>query len=155
MPLTWLNYQERSFKEYIVTSYTQDKQVQDTSGAKRTAPYIQVYLRNDAIQSCHKTKTRKKMFEGRTGTFLDSSRLVFVNIFHNLSEILLIPRKVTFQFKYKFQKALKSYDFLTSHVSDTGPPLLLLVKESKPHWTKVHLKRDHLAHVQNSGSLLD
>lgn len=73
------------------------------------------------------------MFEGRTGTFLDSSRLVFVNIFHNLSEILSIPRKVTLQFIYKFPKALKRHDFLTFHVSDVGPPLLLLVKESKPH----------------------
>lgn len=50
IPLTWLNYQTKD----LVTPYTQDGQVQETSWQRE-----QVYWRNDAIPSSHKTKIRK------------------------------------------------------------------------------------------------
>lgn len=50
IPLTWLNYQTKD----LVTPYTQDRQVQETSWQRE-----QVYWRNDAIPSSHKTKIRK------------------------------------------------------------------------------------------------
>lgn len=52
-----------------------------------------------------------------------------MSVFLNLSEILSIPRKVTFQFKCEFQKVFQSLSF---HFFDTGPPLFPLVKNLKP-----------------------
>lgn len=95
IPLTRLNYHESSLKEEYLSYILHLRQASSRHfmGKENSSLYKSVWekmLFNLVI----KWRPEKKMFEGRTGSFLEFSSCVFLNLF----EILLTPRKVTLQF---------------------------------------------------------
>lgn len=131
VPLTRLNYQESSLKEEYLSYVLHLRQASSRHfmGKENSSLYKSVWQK--ILFNLVVKWPEKKMWgqNRQLSRFLQVSSCVFLNLF----EILLTPRKVTLQFKYKFQKALKNHGFLTFDVFDIGPPLFSLVKEYKAH----------------------
>lgn len=126
--LSWLKYQERPFKAFSYIPYQTQTSSRLFSGEKNSS--LQIYLRNDATQSCHEMKTGKKISKGRTGSLLDSLRLKFLRVFS-----LMYLKYYQFLGKWHSNSNMSSNKYFKATVflvSDTWPPLFPLAKNLKP-----------------------